>query len=123
LHATQATTEVTNVPIAPPPVRRRTAMFVGSIAVVGIAAAALYYNNAQSAVNTERANSVAKDSSLASVKTAEVPGGLVIPPADTSKRDSSKLATVPPMVDTAKLNARRKSDSIAKVQDGLASSA
>src|SRR4051812_30124 len=48
LHATQATTEVTEVPPAPPPVKSRTKYVVGGLGLIGVAAAAVWMTSIQS---------------------------------------------------------------------------
>lgn len=111
LHATQATTEVTEIPESKP--MRRTPIVIGGAAVATIAIA-LVLRGRPSPVDTERLDSITKDSVVAAAIAASHIG--TVAPA----RDSTAAVTAPvPMVDTARLNARltqkRAHDSVARI--------
>ena len=111
LHATQATTEVTEIPESKP--MRRTPIVIGGAAVATIAIA-LVLRGRPSPVDTERLDSITKDSVVAAAIAASHID--TVAPA----RDSTAAVTAPvPMVDTARLNARlaqkRAHDSLARI--------
>jgi len=113
LHATQATTEVTEIPESKP--MRRTPIVIGGAAVATIAIA-LVLRGRPSPVDTERLDSITKDSVVAAAIAASHID--TVAPA----RDSTAAVTAPvPMVDTARLNARltqkRAHDSVARITD------
>jgi serine/threonine-protein kinase len=116
LHATQATTEVTEIPESKPV--RRTPIVLGGV-VLATVAIALALRSKPGLVPAERLPGTARDS---------VPvTAIVTPPVDTTTpvRDSAAAVSAPvvvaPMVDTARLNARiaqkRVHDSLAHVAD------
>jgi len=111
LHATQATTEVTEIPESKP--MRRTPIVIGGAAVATIAIA-LVLRGRPSPVDTERLDSITKDSVVAAAIAASHID--TVAPA----RDSTAAVAAPvPMVDTARLNARlaqkRAHDSLARI--------
>jgi len=113
LHATEATTEVTEIPESKP--MRRTPIVIGGAAVATIAIA-LVLRGRPSPVDTERLDSITKDSVVAAAIAASHID--TVAPA----RDSTAAVTAPvPMVDTARLNARltqkRAHDSVARITD------
>ncbi|HEY5440828.1 MAG TPA: serine/threonine-protein kinase [Gemmatimonadaceae bacterium] len=113
LHATQATTEVTEIPESKP--MRRTPIVIGGAAVATIAIA-LVLRGRPSPVDTERLDSITKDSVVAAAIAASHID--TVAPA----RDSTAAVTAPvPMVDTARLNVRltqkRAHDSVARITD------
>ena len=113
LHATQATTEVTEIPESKP--MRRTPIVIGGAAVATIAIA-LVLRGRPSPVDTERLDSITKDSVVAAAIAASHID--TVAPA----RDLTAAVTAPvPMVDTARLNARltqkRAHDSVARITD------
>jgi serine/threonine protein kinase len=112
LHATQATTEITEIPRAKPV--RRLPYVIGGVAIAGIAAAVVFMNPGTSAAPPVTNPVVVPDTTK------------IAPPADTTP--SIPAAGVPvQMVDTAKLNARlaqqRREDSLAKVAQAASSGA
>ena len=111
LHATEATTEVTEIPESKP--MRRTPIVIGGAAVATIAIA-LVLRGRPSPADTERLDSITKDS----VVTAAIAASHIdtVAPA----RDSTAAVAAPvPMADTARLNARltqkRAHDSLARI--------
>ena len=113
LHATEATTEVTEIPESKP--MRRTPIVIGGAAVATIAIA-LVLRGRPSPVDTERLDSITKDSVVAAAIAASHID--TVAPA----RDLTAAVTAPvPMVDTARLNARltqkRAHDSVARITD------
>ncbi len=112
LHATQATTEVTDIPVVRP--TRRVPLIVGTLAV-GAVAAAFALRGRASPAEAERVANVARDSAsraaLAVARTESLP--VVVAPAPVT-------ATPEPLpVDTAAVNAlarqKRQRDSVARV--------
>ncbi len=103
MRATQATTEVTEIPVSKP--MRRTPLIIGTIAVGAMAVAFAYWKS-PNAVSAEKLASAARDSALqADIATR--------PAADTTAKTDSIAAgavTVPPpvTVDTARMLADRE---------------
>ncbi len=111
LQATQATTEVTSIPVSVP--TRRTPLVIGGVVVAAVAAW-LVLRSAADPVSAERSGSVARDSIVAAA--------LAAAPIDTSlvalRPVTGGVATPPPMVDTVrqaeKLAAKKARDSTAR---------
>ena len=114
LQATQATTEVTTIPVHKPV--RKAPFVIGGIALAA-AAAGLYVYNIPTPVQAERQVSLASESLHVNVA-APLPADTVVPaPKDTT----SAVAANVPMVDTvayrAKLAKQRETDSLRRIAE------
>ncbi|MEP6999683.1 MAG: protein kinase [bacterium] len=116
LHATQATTEVTEIPESKP--MRRAPIVIGTVALVAVATALVVYNLPPSPVESEWIRNAVRDSTTAaSLAQARIDSALS--PPDTAAALVAPLPLPAPVVDSSKLLARQvqkhQRDSLAKI--------
>ncbi|MEO8621812.1 MAG: serine/threonine-protein kinase [bacterium] len=116
LHATQATTEVTEIPVSK--AVRRAPIVIGTVSLVALATALVLYNLPPGPVDSERIKSAARDS-IAAAALAQAQVDSALPPPDTSAAIVAPIPTPTPVVDSSRLLARqeqkRQHDSLARI--------